>query len=130
MLGPHSDRCAIVAVESLFFGMRRDPLVPPVVRQTLVSSLAHRIAAMVWYAYAVSSIDIGWEHLPLAEEVTADIARQEAAEVVHEYPGAYGVLESLSAIKEAKAEARKVGWEGDYRDAPCVFWLPSRTRAT
>jgi hypothetical protein len=68
---------------------------------------------MVWYAYAVSPIDIGWEHLPLAEEVTADIARQEAAEVVHEYPGAYGVLESLSAIKEAKAEARKVGWEGD-----------------
>jgi hypothetical protein len=80
---------------------------------------------MVWYAYAVSPIDIGWEHLPLAEEVTADIARQEAAEVVHEYPGAYGVLEFLSAIKEAKAEARKVGWEGDYRDAPCVFWLPS-----
>jgi hypothetical protein len=86
-----------------------------------------------WYTYAVSPIDNDWdwERLPLAESVAADIAREYAVEVVHaRREGAGGfqsrdVGEFLSAIQEAKAAARKAGWEGDYgQSAPRVFWLP------
>lgn len=89
---------------------------------------------MAWHVYAVSPIDHDWELLPLAESVAADIAREQAVEVVHRRPGAEGaayhhdVAEFLAALQEAKTAARnaKWQWEGDYRPdkSPRVFWLP------
>jgi len=52
-------------------------------------------------------------------------ARARASEVDHGGNfGADDIVEFLRDFETAKAEAQKVGWEGDYRAAPRVFWLP------
>ena len=110
---------------------RKGPLWPETPPQAGVSHfwvMDREVRGLAWHAYVVSPIDLGWERLPLAESVAADIAHEEAGEIVsgdEAYQGHTGRF--FDALREAKAAARKIGWEGDYKSysAPRVFWLPN-----
>jgi len=81
---------------------------------------------MVWNAYATGPIDAHWEFLHTVPTVAAMIAGDEAAAAASgSVP--WGNLRSqqfLEAISEARDAASKLGWEGDFREEPRVFWLP------
>lgn len=83
---------------------------------------------MIWYAYEQSPIDHGWEHLKTVEEMAKELGATEAMlRARGENPAhadIYLLDEFLTHWHEAKDAALDVGWEGDFRHAPRVFWVP------
>jgi hypothetical protein len=84
---------------------------------------------MVMFAYSIGPIDYGWEHLPLVENVMARMYHDHLKNVVrfgedieHANPA-----DIVVAFVKARELARKIGWEGDFRDdaTPRVFWVPN-----
>ncbi|WP_312435441.1 hypothetical protein [Janthinobacterium sp.] len=80
------------------------------------------------FAYHVAPIDFGWEDLQTVEDAAAKIgeldARAVVTEVRHEVPR-IGINEFLESWENAKKMAKQVGWEGDFRHSPGVFWVPT-----
>ena len=84
------------------------------------------------YTYCLPPIDYGWSHLrTVAETVAAIFAGDDADSDGEEV--AQGDVVSSKAVRAfldwwelAKARLKSEGyWEGDFRGAPCVFWLPA-----
>lgn len=67
------------------------------------------------FVYAVDPIDSGWKWLSTVEEVAAKIAANDAS------------VRALfmDDFKDATALALRAGWQGDFREAPRVWWLPA-----
>jgi len=83
---------------------------------------------MTWHAYYIDPIDWGWTHLKTINETLAEIAKGE--ELDHENYIKNDVSESevnefLEGWRKAKKAAKSVGWAGDFRNPPRVFWIPS-----
>jgi len=69
---------------------------------------------MPWKAYAIPPIDFFWENLPTIHIVAKSLNNE-----------AYKFVENFEL---AKALVRNVGWEGDFREEPRVFFLPGDVR--
>lgn len=85
---------------------------------------------MVWTAYAMPPIDLGWEFLPTVEELASRVAREEAAAAVKDYAGPPFEFATLMRHFEAAKEAASgAGWEGDFKgySMPRVFFIPDET---
>ena len=79
---------------------------------------------MAWKVYGIMPIDFGWEMLSSVEQAAAQIARTAAAEMVSGYGEPGAVERFLKSFQEARKLAVQVGWEGDFRQEPKVFWIP------
>lgn len=81
---------------------------------------------MAWYVYELSPIDHGWENLKTVEETVTYIRSIEENAKAVEPLGDITPTSSefLEAWEHAQEEAREYNWEGDFRHAPKVFWLP------
>ena len=73
---------------------------------------------MMWKVYAIAPIDFGWWHLHSVEEVSAALSK------APDDSDGYGLESFLRHWQSAQFAAQKEGWEGDFRQGPCVFWLP------
>lgn len=77
---------------------------------------------MDWVAYEISPIDAFWGFLP-----TIEMVRAQLKEVNHDLSAEY-TSETLKRFNKdwrtAQRLAKSVGWEGDIRGNPHVFWLP------
>lgn len=83
--------------------------------------------AMTWTAYHINPIDFGWEFLPTFEEVAAKFAASDARRLVHSELYEGDMLPDLrEALTQAKALAKQVYWEGDFRTGtePHILFLP------
>jgi hypothetical protein len=85
-----------------------------------------------WFVYALSSIDLFWDHLPTVEDVAIKSASDAARAAVTKFDGdAYVSLNTdafVKAFRSAQEMATKLGWEGDFSIAPRVLWLPDDGR--
>ena len=79
---------------------------------------------MSWRAYSIPPIDLGWERLQTVEEVAANMAEEKASGIVYDQPSFFDLEKFFADVEQARVLARRVGWDGDYRDRPRVFWLP------
>lgn len=81
---------------------------------------------MTWKSYCISPIDFRWEYLPTVEEIASKFAHADAAAVVHgntyHSPELTRFLADFEAAKKLASEGY---WEGDYRNSPVVFFLPT-----
>ena len=76
------------------------------------------------YAYHITPIDFRWELLLAVREVASKLAE-------HDIEAAFGCGYAATEFKvfmkkfaEAQELAKKVGWEGDFRNDPAVLTLP------
>lgn len=76
-----------------------------------------------WYFYQMSPIDFNWSMLDTVEETIKKLSKDHDAD--YEPLTFRGLSGFLSDWNEAKEIARKSYWEGDFRESPRVFWLPS-----
>lgn len=79
------------------------------------------------YAYHIAPIDYAWDQLKSVATTAGEMAAAEAEVAVagvsrSEYPE---VAEFLRDWEEAKSLAYSEGWEGDFRQGPVVFWVPT-----
>lgn len=86
---------------------------------------------MTWHTYHIPPIDYAWGRLKTVDETAKELGGKSAWLQLH---GAYGesapdedIAVFLASWTDAQAEARRVGWEGDHREKPVVFWLPNDT---
>ena len=77
---------------------------------------------MKWFAYSIEPIDFGWEHLIPVPNTLANLVKNtdENGDI-----DSAAIQDFLKAWDSAKTAAKQVGWEGDHRHDPAVFWLPS-----
>lgn len=87
---------------------------------------------MAWFVYELPPIDFGWSNLKTVEETAADIAKMQFALQAKGIPADLAdtptVEEFLSDWENAKSEASHLGWDGDFREDPAVFWMPAEER--
>ena len=82
------------------------------------------------YAYELSPIDNGWEHLKTVEETMQLMLDQISGPNAGRdcLSGAAYLLtearEFVNSWRQAQKLAKQVGWEGDFTQEPHVFWLP------
>lgn len=81
---------------------------------------------MTWFVYSLGPIDHNWEYLRTVREVAVELGQSDAIQRLskHAFP-CLGVDEFLDAWDDAQRSARNNGWEGDFRQDPVVFWLPT-----
>lgn len=80
---------------------------------------------MAWTAYQINPIDFRWELLLTVDEVAGRLASEAAKQIVAGWNSASTEVEQFFADYErARGLAREVGWEGDFRHPPQVFFLP------
>ena len=83
---------------------------------------------MTWHAYYIEPIDWGWSHLKTIDVTLAEIAAGNESDYENPLKNdirGNDVRHFLDAWEKAKEEAKKVGWGGDFRTPPRVFWIPS-----
>lgn len=84
-----------------------------------------------WFGYSVPPIDFGWGHMQTVEEVAKRLAAEAATVAVKADSSHFGFdsgpdyEEFLRQWKSAQERAHDLGWEGDHRHAPVVFWVPT-----
>lgn len=77
---------------------------------------------MTWSVYVLAPVDFGWDYLKTVAETLADITTNSSWS--DDLP--VGEIEEfMKSWEDAKNLARVHGWEGDFREDPRVFWLPS-----
>lgn len=78
-----------------------------------------------WYAYAVPPVDYRWQHLHSMHQVISSLASGDI-----EPPPEGFDAEALSYFQSnwetARMAAMAAGWDGEFRLAPRVFWVPVR----
>jgi hypothetical protein len=80
---------------------------------------------MNWHVYELLAIDFGWEHVKTVKDTLLAIASG-PDELNHpDGLNAANAKAFLDAWESAKNAASEKGWEGDFRQEPSVFWLPS-----
>jgi hypothetical protein len=79
---------------------------------------------VTWIVYALGPIDWGWENLKTVAQTVAEIAKNSEEIEASNDVNAEGVRRFLDSWESAKEAAAEAGWEGDFRHAPYVFWLP------
>lgn len=86
---------------------------------------------MPWFAYAISPIDFGWDNLQTVEDFARELGGRDA---FLKAKGADMIMEEGPQIEEflddwqsAKEAAYSEGWDGDTRQGPVVFWVPTST---
>ena len=80
---------------------------------------------MSWHVYDLIPIDFGWEHVKSVKETLSAIA---SSHEEFNHPDGLNTANAklfLEAWESAKVAASERGWEGDFRQDPAVFWLPS-----
>lgn len=82
---------------------------------------------MNWFAYELSPLDYGWEHLKTVSETVCDLAKIDDSSWPPPDINSDDIKQFLSDWELAKAEATRIGWEGDFRHEPVVIWLPDET---
>lgn len=80
---------------------------------------------MKWHVYDLIPIDFGWQHSKTVREALAEIAESQEEFDHPDGLNTKGAKAFLEAWESAKAAATVKGWEGDFRQDPIVFWLPS-----
>lgn len=87
---------------------------------------------MAWFAYELPPIDFGWPNVKTVEETAAEIAKQQFSLRAKGMDGGIAdtptIEEFLSDWEMAKSEAAHLGWDGDFREEPVVFWMPAEER--
>lgn len=76
---------------------------------------------MPWFTYRIQPIDVLWENLKSVTQ-TVDALVNESPMPEKNY--LIYVQRFLNAWEAAQESAKAVGWEGDFRLSPVVFWLP------
>lgn len=86
---------------------------------------------MKWHTYAITPIDLCWDSLSTVQETAARLGAESAkaraageSDYPYDGPDIDGFLADWLSAQEAASEA---GWEGDFRNEPVVFWVPSET---
>ncbi len=77
-----------------------------------------------WIAYYINPIDFGWENLKPVHETVGVLAQEES---YNNDINSKAIKSFIRNWKLAKEKAKNSGWEGDFREPPKVFWLPSET---
>lgn len=80
---------------------------------------------MSWIVYEVPPIDFGWHHLKTVKETAVAILEFDDRSTEELDVDSSAMDAFLQRWESAKYAARASGWEGDFRNEPCVFWLPS-----
>lgn len=74
---------------------------------------------------ATFPIDLGWEDLVTLDEYVERLKNEDDRTG---YPfRAFSADIVLNDFERAKEAARKIGWEGDFREKPRVFFVPTET---
>lgn len=74
-----------------------------------------------WCAYAICPIDFGWNYLDTLADA---MVRVGYGDDFDEGTNIDGIIDFQESFDAAKTAARYVGFEGDFRGDPRVFWLP------
>lgn len=82
-------------------------------------------SGMNWYRYKIFPIDYGWDNLKTVSQTVADLAIAENREGIKHDVNTKKIKAFLKQLDLAKEMAREIGWEGDFRHEPYVFYLPS-----
>lgn len=81
---------------------------------------------MRFYAYSCPPIDCGWHRMQSVRDVVLKLAREYSDS---EDPTAYGptsaLMEFLEDWKAARKQAMGIGWDGEFSEGPCVFYMPT-----
>lgn len=83
---------------------------------------------MSYFTYQVAPIDWGWEQLRTVEDTAralADVDVRERLSGEAIYIADPSLDTFLARWDAAKDSARRSGWEGDFRQGPYVFWVPT-----
>jgi hypothetical protein len=80
------------------------------------------------HAYQIAPIDFRWNHLKTVAATASELGASEA-ELEATSGGVNGaddpsLREFLDDWATAKAMAGSIGWDGDLRNDPVVFWVP------
>lgn len=82
----------------------------------------------MWHVYDTGPIDIGWHNLPTVQEVALKFAEEDVmaklSNTVSENDSAEIFLRNFD---NAQSHANSLNWNGDFREEPRVFWLPSES---
>lgn len=82
---------------------------------------------MNWHTYSINPIDFHWDRLPTVEETAASIGAHNARirATGDDSDDGHEINRFIADWESAQEAARAAGWEGDFRNPPAVFWLPS-----
>lgn len=84
---------------------------------------------MNFYVYNIHPIDWGWSNLKTVSQTISDFAKsKDMRDTPNPVPNDLDeelIKSFLGMWEAAKEKAKEKGWEGDFRDEPCVFWLPT-----
>jgi hypothetical protein len=72
------------------------------------------------YAYHLPPIDFGWNHLKTVSETITNFTHDEEYECK--------ISEFLRIWELSKNLSEEILWEGDFRESPRVFWIPSELK--
>lgn len=75
---------------------------------------------MNWYACEIYPVNDGWEHLLTVKQVFARIVKCGSGQDMY-HSNSSDVRKFFDSWETAKKLAADKGWEGDFRDDPCVF---------
>jgi len=75
-----------------------------------------------FYTYRIEPLDFGWDFLTSVKEHLKDIVASiySKAPLDTETP----INDFLRAYRSATETAKLIGWEGDFRNDPCVTFVP------
>ena len=86
---------------------------------------------MNWHVYEISPIDFRWEYLSTIKQVACSIVKG-ANEYIDQHLdlnvtdlNVTELQKFIDSWETAKRLAVDKGWEGDFREDPRVFWVPS-----
>lgn len=106
---------------------RPGPSAPIIVTARTTRSLVAKIGKTTWYGYGpLAPIDEGWEALPT---VDAFLANEDVSDRLFPLPEDEDDTGQLSHRRslwsQAQEVARRLGWEGGFREPPRVMSLPA-----
>jgi hypothetical protein len=78
----------------------------------------HKANGRTLYAWCINPVDFGWRLLRTVDAVGAEMASHDTTDA----------LEFWTRWEQAKAAARRVGWEGDYAEDPVVLPVPEENQ--
>lgn len=85
---------------------------------------------MNWHAYEVAPIDIGWTRLKTVRATAQELGCENVDAILNGDAFGYetpDLATFAAAWRSAQEAARQVGWQGDFRHDPVVFWVPGDT---
>jgi hypothetical protein len=81
------------------------------------------------HVYYIPPIDFYWEYVPTVKETAKKMLEQAELDDASNWMPSV-IANFFANFETAKRIAKQVGWEGDFRGSPCVFFMPGETEFT